>query len=347
MTTWTTSRKNGPRRTPTKSDESVSGRPDVAQRSGDQYSPGMKVLISGDVGFVGRHYVDYLLAEGHEVMGFDIKPDLPANAAYLHLANVDAREFFASNENHFDVAIHLAAIVGGRATIDGEPLTVATDLGIDAAFFNWAYRTKPKHVIYFSSSAAYGVELQRKEGIRLKETDLVVDGGHTLLRMPDMTYGWSKLTGEYLAHHLQQAGVDVHVFRPFSGYGSDQGNEYPFGAFIDRALAHENPFEIWGTGQQTRDWVHIDDVVRGAWEITLTAPPDAYNICTGEATPFTKLAELVTSAAGYTPSLHYLAEKPTGVHYRVGDPTKFFSYYRPQVSLAEGIARAMKERVTE
>lgn len=305
--------------------------------------PRMQILISGDVGFVGRHYTEFLLQQGHEVVGFDIKEDLPVNANYLHLRGVDAREFFASNQDHFDVAIHLAAIIGGRATIDGEPLTVATDLGIDAAFFNWAHRTKPEHVIYFSSSAAYGIALQRDFGYRLLERDLAVDGARSVM-MPDMTYGWTKLTGEYLAHHLRRSGVNVHVFRPFSGYGSDQGNEYPFGAFIDRALAQEDPFKIWGTGAQTRDWIHIDDVVEATWTITMNARPDAYNICTGIPTSFERLGQMVTAAAGYEPDFRFLLGKPSGVHYRVGDPTKMLRYYSPRVTLADGIARAIKER---
>src|SRR5882762_4540552 len=78
---------------------------------------------------------------------------------------------------------------------------------------------------------------------------------------PDMTYGWAKLTGEVLAGYAIQAGLQVQVFRPFSGYGEDQALDYPFPSFIDRALRWAEPFEIWGDGTQTRDWIHIDDIV--------------------------------------------------------------------------------------
>jgi UDP-glucose 4-epimerase len=99
------------------------------------------------------------------------------------------------------LVIHLAAIVGGRATIEGEPLSVATDLSIDAEFFNWVQRTKPINTVYFSSSAAYPIDLQNsRHRQRLAEYDLNLDA----VRNPDLTYGWAKLTGEYSSAVLRR-----------------------------------------------------------------------------------------------------------------------------------------------
>ena len=74
---------------------------------------------------------------------------------------VEHRLFLLSNEKEndtqFDMVFHCAALVGGRLFIESAPLSVALDLSIDAEFFNWAIRTKPKAVAYFSSSAAYPI----------------------------------------------------------------------------------------------------------------------------------------------------------------------------------------------
>ena len=87
----------------------------------------------------------------------------------------DCRDFFKVCDDKFDLIVHLAAIVGGRETIENDPLSVATDLSIDAEFFNWAVRTKQKKVIYFSSSAAYPISLQAKgTKNKLKETNRAI-----------------------------------------------------------------------------------------------------------------------------------------------------------------------------
>ena len=82
--------------------------------------------------------------------------------------NCDGEQFWIL----FDLIVHLAAIVGGRDTIENYPLAVGTDLSIDAEFFNWAVRTKQSKIIYFSSSAAYPIHFQIKGSIhKLVESD--------------------------------------------------------------------------------------------------------------------------------------------------------------------------------
>ena len=154
-----------------------------------------------------------------------------------------------------------------------------------------------------------------------------------------MTYGWAKLTGEMLASHARAQGLTVHIFRPFSGYGSDQALDYPFPSFIARGLRKADPFEIWGTGNQCRDFIHINDVVAGA-EAGCAAGIEASNLCSGIPTSFNDLAQIVAKVAGYEPAFQNLPAEPSGVDYRVGDPTLMNTFYTPQISLAEGIQRA-------
>ena len=163
------------------------------------------------------------------------------------------------NIEKFTDVYHFAAIVGGRAMIDGDPIQVALDLSIDAEFFFWVSRHKPQRVLYPSSSAAYPVSLQTQANtIQLKETDIDFNN----MGQPDMTYGWTKLTGEFLAKiTAKHYGVSITCIRPFSGYGEDQDYSYPTPAIARRAVFKEAPFEVWGSGHQGRDFVHIDDVL--------------------------------------------------------------------------------------
>lgn len=302
-----------------------------------------KVLITGHKGFVGRHFVRKLEAQGWDITGVDIVSENP----------VDARDFFRKDDTHYDLVVHLAAVVGGRATIEGAPLSVAVDLAIDSEAFQWALRTKPKHFVYYSSSAAYPIELQHqfnhiggtfikpvkveRNSYRMKESDIDLNK----IQNPDLTYGWSKLTGEMLAEYAQKEGVRVHVFRPFSGYGSDQALDYPFPSFVQRAKRQYKDFKIWGNGEQVRDWIHIDDVVDATMAAVTEDVEGPINLCSGRPTKFTELAEAMMKEAGYQGRVCPDSNMPTGVMYRVGDPTKLNKFYIPKISLEEGIRRAL------
>jgi len=287
----------------------------------------MKILITGDAGFVGRAFHRALAKQRHDITGIDL------------VNGKEVRHFFATDNTQFDIVIHLAAIVGGRMTIEGNPLSVASDLAIDADMFQWALRTRPKHIVYFSSSAAYPIFLQRVQyQQKLREIDINLEH----IRTPDFTYGWAKLSGEMLASYARAEGLKVTVLRPFSGYGSDQALDYPFPSFIARAKRKADPFEVWGRGTQVRDFVHIDDVV-GATFAAVINDVSVMNICTGRPTSFIELAEMVMLQAKYLAPIKNNLDAPIGVEYRVGDPTRMLQVYEPKISLEEGIALTLAE----
>jgi len=291
----------------------------------------MRALVTGGAGFVGRHMAAALVDRGYVVSTWDL-----ADGA-------DARALFRSNiTTPHDLVVHCAFHVGGRAAIDREPRLLARNLELDAAMFDWAVRTEQARVLYFSSSAAYPVDLQDDPASdrRLSEGD--VFWGENVVGTPDARYGWAKLTGEHLARAAAESGLPVHVVRPFSGYGADQSLDYPFPSFIDRARRGEDPMVIWGPGTQVRDWIHIDDVVAGALAVVDADYRQPVNLCTGIGTSMLDLAYMCCRAAGNnTVTLAPQPDKPTGVANRVGDPTLFHRFYTPRVSLQEGVERAL------
>lgn len=286
----------------------------------------MRALVSGNMGFIGRNFSRRLVDDGWVVEGFDIKN------------GVDARTYFPNSDRRFDLLVHAAAVVGGRVSIDGDPLGILQNEGIDYAALSWAVRTGTP-VLFFSSSAAYPVALQTRRGHPLHEHDL-----HPLGRIspPDQTYGWSKVNGERMVEAARAAGATVSVVRPFSGYGTDQDTDYPFPAFLARATAREDPFTIWGDGTQVRDFIHIDDIYAACMAIVGSGTTDPVNLATGVGTSFLELARMVTTEVGYEPEIRLLTDKPTGVRVRVGDPTRMRRYHEPRVSLLDGIRRALE-----
>ena len=274
-----------------------------------------------------------------------IKEDARETFRSLRLDNDYFRNKFSIDYKKLDDVFHFAAIVGGRAKIDGDPMMVALDLAIDAEFFYWICNNKPNRVLYPSSSAAYPIDLQTDEAaIALKETDI----DFAKMGEPDMTYGWSKLTGEYLAKiAAKHYGVHITCIRPFSGYGEDQDLTYPIPAIARRAALKEDPFEVWGTGNQGRDFVHIDDVI----DCILLAMDNiddgtAINIGMGRLTSFREIIDVFCQFANYSPKIKTLLDKPVGVHSRYCnmDFVKQKIGWQAKISLEEGLKEFMIEQ---
>ncbi|WUH94550.1 NAD(P)-dependent oxidoreductase [Streptomyces sp. NBC_00433] len=292
----------------------------------------MRVLLTGASGFVGRRLHCALEDRDYAITAIDLQP-------FSGVEVQDALDFFRIDDTRYDLAIHCAAIVGGRASIDGSPLGVGTNLALDSWYMRWLVRSGTPRAVYFSSSAAYPVELQQPGPIRrLREADIDLDNP----RPADATYGLAKLTGENLARYAEAEGCRILIPRPFSGYGADQDDCYPFPAFIGRAARWEDAFHIWGDGSSTRDWIHIDDLVGATLAGLDQGVSGAVNFGWGRATSFDDLATAVTTAAGYKPFFQHVKDAPQGVHHRVCDPTRMLSFYQPRVSLEEGIQRALK-----
>ncbi|RME56076.1 NAD-dependent epimerase/dehydratase family protein [Candidatus Parcubacteria bacterium] len=308
-----------------------------------------RILVTGGCGFVGRHLVRRLSENKNNKITVvdDLSTGLKAEKWPEHL-KVDTPEFiyedcidfFKRSKEHFNVVFHLAAIVEGRLTIEGSPLKVARDLIIDASLFRWAIKTRPDKIVYFSSSAAYPIQLQTREHhVPLAEYMLDVSRGD--IGMPDMSYGWSKLTGEFLSYlAASKYNLDVVIYRPFSGYGEDQDFSYPFPAIIRRILKSKGePINVWGSGEQSRDFIYIEDVVSCVLQTyEKMSGAEALNIGTGKRTTFIDLTMQACEIIGKKANINLLKDKPEGVFARYCDPKKQRELgFSPKYSLSAGI----------
>ena len=165
--------------------------------------------------------------------------------------------------------------------------------------------------------------------------------------MPDMSYGWAKLTCEYLARlAYEKHGLKSVCYRPFSGYGEDQDDSYPFPSICKRAIAHmgQPTLTVWGTGDQMRDFIHIEDCVDGVLTtMDKIDDGDALNLSTGIYTSFKQFARMAAEECGYEPEVIGLSDKPSGVFARGGDTKKQESLgFETNVDFRTGIKRALK-----
>jgi UDP-glucose 4-epimerase len=312
----------------------------------------VRVLVTGGAGFLGRHFTRHHLEMGDDVIVVDDMSaqdprDVPHDV--LDVTEIwDIIEwmrgpaFLNRDQEEFDLAYHFAAPVGGRLKIERDPLFNAHSLAIDAEFFRWAHQ-HVKRVVYPSSSAVYARIYQGEEGIPLKEDTFHPDshGWGT----PDEMYGFTKLAGEVLAWKAAQYGLNTLCLRPFSGYGEGQSFDYPVPSIAARALRKENPLVVWGSGRQSRDFIHVEDLVKGTLA-RLDYPVkgyDAMNLGNGLPITFATVAELFAQEVGYTPVIQTDESKPEGVTRRYADVERMWTYYQPKISLKEGLRRVLAD----
>jgi nucleoside-diphosphate-sugar epimerase len=297
----------------------------------------MKVLLTGSAGFIGRHLLREFTTRADRLTRVDVREKDPMDA--------DARDYFRTSDEHFDVVFHCAAIVGGRQLIE-TPLAHAANLEIDAALFQWAERMKPGRIVYVSSVAAYPVHLQQGPHRIFKDYDPVIPE-HTLQEddirdylpsFPDELYGWAKFMGEFMA---SRCSVPVSVPRPFTVYGEDQDEIFPFANIMKQVCERKDPVTVWGSGLQVRDFIHVDDVVNGMIAMTEQGIDGPVNFCTGRGTNLNQLIRMMTDAAGYSPAIEHLG-KTEGLPYRVGDPAKLHEFYKPEITLEQGILKGLR-----
>lgn len=304
-----------------------------------------KVLITGGAGFLGRWFLRWHVEHGDEVFAID---DLsnphswwPAlGIGWFEPLTGDMADCLHEDDNHYDLAYHFAAPVGGREKIEGDPLFNADSLRLDSEFFRWAIH-HVKTVVYPSSSAVYGVKFQGFKHRSLSEG--LFDAGDPDWAAPDEMYGFTKLAGERLAYSAAKYGLDTLCIRPFSGYGEGQSMEYPVPSIAKRAKDHEDPLVVWGSGAQSRDFIHVEDLV-AATLARLEHPVLGYesmNIGSGTSTTFIEVAGTLADLAGYNPPIVTDETKPEGVLARYAETTRMRRYYKPQIGLREGLKRVL------
>ena len=309
----------------------------------------MEVLITGGAGFLGRHFVKKFLSLGHAVTCVDSllpggggsppEKEVLLNSKFRFL-NQDCVQFFKDEKRSFDIVIHLAGIVGGRQMIENQQIALLRNLVTDTELIQWAYETKPKHLILFSSSAVYPTKYQQKDSFKkLVERDADIS---SLNGNPDMSYGWCKQNLEYMGQvYHATTGLPCSIYRPFSGYGEDQSESYPIPNLCRLALSlpEGGILPIWGSGQQARDFIYVSDIidiVTSTYKLLVDAKP--LNICSGELISFEKIASIITKKVNKSLVIQPQASMPTGVINRFGDNSKLESFYKkPLINIEDGI----------
>ncbi|WP_229402869.1 NAD-dependent epimerase/dehydratase family protein [Micromonospora okii] len=307
---------------------------------------GRRVTVTGGASFIGSHLSAALLAAGARVrVADDYSSGSPANLSPI-LADVEALELDLRDPDAAraacagaELVFHLAAAHGGRGYIDSHPVQCAENLLLDQVVLRAALRAGTGKVVFASSACVYPTGLQRVPAPDRKLREEMVGPPYE----PDGMYGMAKLCGELSLRSLvAEHGLDGVICRYFTAYGPRCSESHAIVAMIARAFTGADPFEVWGTGEQVRTWIYVDDVVR----MTMLAAQrlgggQAVNVATEERHTVREAAELVLRTTGHRARIRTNPDMPTGPMYRSADAAlaRRLLGYTPQVDLAEGVRR--------
>jgi len=234
----------------------------------------MRYVVTGAAGFIGSHLAEALLADGHDVYAVDCFTDYydPAlkeeNARELGVNRLDLAE--ASLElNGIDGVFHLAGQPGVRSFGEAFPLYVRRNVLATQKVFE-ACASAGVRVVFASSSSIYGDA----------ETFPTPEDA---VPKPLSPYGITKLACEHLAYaYARSFGLDCAALRYFTVYGPRQRPDMFFRRVCER-LADGGLFEIYGSGEQSRSFTYVADVVDATRAAMERAPAGAtYNVGGGE-----------------------------------------------------------------
>src|SRR5579864_3938518 len=307
-----------------------------------------RVLVTGGASFIGSHLVDALVERGAKVRVVDDLTSGRVENVRSHLENgrveltsSDLREPCVTRTAMRDVQVvfHLAADHGGRGYVDLHQAGPASNLFLDGLVFAEALKARVEKVVFASSGCVYPNHLQVDTGKEVYLTEELVKPPHDA----DNMYGWAKLMGELtLQAYHKEHGLKAASCRYFTVYGPRGVENHAVIAMIERAFVRQDPFEVWGDGNQIRNWTYIDDIVSGT--ILAAEKIDdgtAVNLGTMERVRVLDAVQMVTEYAGYKPKIKLRPDMPTGPLNRVADNSlaKKLLGWEPQVHFREGLRR--------
>jgi nucleoside-diphosphate-sugar epimerase len=240
------------------------------------------------------------------------------------------------------VIFHLAADHGGRGYVDLHNVECSTNLILDGHVFRAAAAAKVEKVVYASSGCVYPnyIQTNPKEELYLTE-DLVGPPYDS-----DNMYGWAKLMGEFtLKHYAARGLLRGASCRYFTVYGPRGKEDHAVIAMIARAFTRQNPFEVWGTGEQIRNWTYIDDIVEGTIRSAERIDDGtAVNLGTTERIRVADAAKMILDRMHIDVPLKFLPNMPTGPYNRVASNrlAKQLLDWEPRVAFREGLGRTIE-----
>jgi len=306
------------------------------------------IIVTGAAGFIGSHVAEKLAEKGYEILAIDnLSNKNPANIEVLEktgatLLKIDVADHKSLLESVArlvkpgdpEAVVHIAAVVSVEESGKNPWRTVRVNIEGTLNVLELARRLDIERIVYASSAAVYG----EPQYLPINET-------HPL--QPLNLYGETKVAGERLLWLYQRTyGLKPIALRYFNVYGPRMSPGPYAGvvhSFITRLLRRETPI-IHGDGNQTRDFIYVEDVAEATTKAAETKATGPINIGTGRETSINQLYRTICKTIGYCPKPLHLPPRPQDPRRSRADITRARQLlgWTPRTSLEQGLRQTIE-----
>lgn len=309
-----------------------------------------KVVITGGAGFIGSHLLERLVSLGSSVTVYDRYAErkkklleslnVPVNSIWGDCRDYDS---VMNAVKEHEVFIQLAAHVRDVEYNVTHPASILTDnLQIIANAFRAVQETGIERFLFISSACVYPNDC----AIPTPESE----GARGAPEKNNAGYGWGCRMGEVLARYChEEYGIKISIVRPYNIYGPrdhfEQGTFHVIPSLIQKVFSGDKTITVWGSGNQTRAFLYIDDLVSGILTTIQSYPqPDPINLGSDEEITIKDLVALIISLSGKDVDVEFDLSKPEGSPRRCADMSNAREAigFKSNIRLRDGLKRTIE-----
>lgn len=306
---------------------------------------GKKVLVTGGTGFVGTHITQELLKCGAQIRipVHKRQPLISADNIETIEADLTCAEDCFRAVRDIDYVFHAAgAVAAAGVTVGNSMSAITANLILSVRMLEASWTAGVRRFLIFSSSTGYPAQNHP-----VKEDEFWAGPTHPIY----FGYGWMRRYLERIAEFVaSKSDMKIAIIRPTAIYGMydnfDPVTSHVVPALIRKAVEHLNPYEVWGTGEEVRDFLDARDLARGCLlMLEKYAECDPVNIGYGKTVTIKEVVKIILDAADYhDANIVFNTSKPTAIPIRMVDVSKAKKLlgFEPEILLEDGLKHTVR-----